>query len=67
MGRLRLSPRACCACCCCCAQSRLTEYLHKQYCSNRAYYAATTLGGMMHPDQRITEDVEKFAFAISDL
>jgi hypothetical protein len=27
-------------------QSRLTEYLHKQYCSNRAYYAASNLGGM---------------------
>jgi len=48
-------------------QSRLTEHLHKHYCSNRAYYAATTLGGMMNPDQRITEDVEKFCFAISDL
>ncbi|KAL6759951.1 ABC transporter transmembrane region 2-domain-containing protein [Haematococcus lacustris] len=48
-------------------QSRLTEFLHKQYCSNRAYYAAATLGGMMNPDQRITEDVEKFCFAISDL
>jgi hypothetical protein len=26
-------------------QSRLTEHLHQNYCSNRAYYAATTLGG----------------------
>lgn len=49
------------------SQSRLTEYLHRQYCSNRAYYAAATLGGMMNPDQRITEDVEKFCFAVSDL
>jgi len=48
-------------------QSRLTEHLHKQYCSNRAYYAAATLGGMVNPDQRITEDVEKFCFSVSDL
>lgn len=25
------------------------------------------LAGMMNPDQRITEDVEKFCFAVSDL
>mmetsp|Transcript_4383 Transcript_4383/g.11917 ORF Transcript_4383/g.11917 Transcript_4383/m.11917 type:complete len:794 (+) Transcript_4383:128-2509(+) len=48
-------------------QSRLTTHLHKMYCSNRAYYAASTLGGMMNPDQRITEDVEKFCFSVSDL
>jgi ABC-type uncharacterized transport system fused permease/ATPase subunit len=48
-------------------QSRLTLYLHKLYTSNRAYYAASTLGGLTHADQRITEDVEKFCFSISDL
>ena len=34
-------------------QSRLTEYLHKQYCSNRAYYAASNLGGeqLPHPGE----------------
>lgn len=37
------------------------------YTSNRAYYAASTLGGLTHADQRITEDVEKFCFSISDL
>jgi hypothetical protein len=46
---------------------RLTQYLHKLYTSNRAYYAASTLGGLTHADQRITEDVEKFCFSISDL
>ncbi|KAG2422832.1 hypothetical protein HXX76_011647 [Chlamydomonas incerta] len=48
-------------------QERLTSHLHAQYCSNRAYYAASTLGGLTHADQRITEDVEKFAASISEL
>lgn len=48
-------------------QQRLTLYLHRLYTSNRAYYAASTLGGLTHADQRITEDVEKFCFSISDL
>ena len=26
---------------------RLTHHLHRGYCSHRAYYAASTLGGMM--------------------
>lgn len=38
-------------------QSRLTEHLHSHYCRNRAYYAASNLGGMTSADQRITEDV----------
>ncbi|KAK9815509.1 hypothetical protein WJX72_004862 [[Myrmecia] bisecta] len=46
---------------------RLTHMLHEQYCNNRAYYAASTLGGLTNADQRITEDVEKFAFTISEL
>ena len=48
-------------------QRRLTHHLHQQYCSNRAYYAASTLGGLTNADQRITEDVEKFAYNISEL
>lgn len=48
-------------------QSRLTQFLHNEYCSNRSYYAASNLGGMTSADQRITEDLEKFCFAISDL
>ncbi|KAG2489276.1 hypothetical protein HYH03_012296 [Edaphochlamys debaryana] len=48
-------------------QQRLTTHLHALYCSNRAYYAASTLGGLTHADQRITEDVEKFAASISEL
>ncbi|GIL93564.1 hypothetical protein Vretimale_11706 [Volvox reticuliferus] len=48
-------------------QQRLTTFLHAQYCRNRAYYAASTLGGLTHADQRITEDVEKFAASISEL
>ena len=46
---------------------RLTHNLHSLYCSNRAYYAASVLGGLTNADQRITEDVEKFAFSISEL
>lgn len=57
------SAAAGCAVLCC----RLTQQLHKMYTSNRAYYAASTLGGLTHADQRITEDVEKFCFSISDL
>eukprot|EP00899_Mesostigma_viride_P011608 jgi/Mesvir1/20448/Mv12345-RA.1 len=48
-------------------RGKLTEYLHRQYLSNRAYYAASTLGGLSNADQRITEDVEKFASTISEL
>ncbi|CAD7698307.1 unnamed protein product [Ostreobium quekettii] len=48
-------------------QERVTKHLHLHYCSNRAYYAASTLGGLTLADQRITEDVEKFADAISEL
>ena len=46
---------------------RLSHHLHQRYCSNRAYYAASTLGGLTNADQRITEDVEKFAYNISEL
>ena len=48
-------------------QRRLSHHLHQHYCSNRAYYAASTLGGLTNADQRITEDVEKFAYNISEL
>jgi hypothetical protein len=50
-----------------CFQERLTTHLHEQYCSNRAYYAASILKGLTNADQRMTEDVEKFAFSISEL
>lgn len=46
---------------------RLTHHLHDLYCNNRAYYAASVLGGLTNADQRITEDVEKFAFSITEL
>jgi hypothetical protein len=46
---------------------RLTLHLHELYCSNRAYYAASWLGGLSAPDQRLTEDVDKFASAASEL
>ena len=48
-------------------QSKLSEHLHSRYCRNRAYYAASNLGGMTSADQRITEDVDKFCFSISEL
>ncbi|GAQ84085.1 ABC Acyl Transporter [Klebsormidium nitens] len=48
-------------------RKRITEHLHQRYLSNRTYYVASTLGGMSNADQRITEDVEKFAFNISEL
>ncbi|KAL4452337.1 hypothetical protein ABPG75_007999 [Micractinium tetrahymenae] len=48
-------------------QRRLTQSLHAQYCEHRAYYAASTLGGLTHADQRITEDVERFSHTISEL
>ena len=37
------------------------------YTSNRAYYAASVLGGLTHADQRITEDVDKFSSSVSEL
>ena len=48
-------------------QQKLTLHLHERYTRNRAYYAASTLGGLTHADQRITEDCEKFSYAISEL
>lgn len=46
---------------------RLTLHLHERYCSHRAYYAASWLGGLTSSDQRLTEDVEKFSHAVSEL
>ena len=37
------------------------------YCTNRAYYAASVLGGLQHADQRITEDVERFSSCLAEL
>ncbi|GBF95731.1 hypothetical protein Rsub_08713 [Raphidocelis subcapitata] len=48
-------------------QQRLGLTLHAAYTRNRAYYAASTLGGLTHADQRITEDVERFSAAVSEL
>ncbi|GBG59996.1 hypothetical protein CBR_g326 [Chara braunii] len=48
-------------------RQRLTEHLHQRYLANRVYYVASTLGGLSNADQRITEDVEKFSFAVSEL
>lgn len=48
-------------------RKRLTRYLHKGYLGNRAYYAASVFSGLSHPDQRITEDVEKFCETVADL
>lgn len=46
---------------------RLTLHLHEMYCSNRAYYAASWLGGLTNADQRLTDDVANFAGSISEL
>ena len=65
-----------CTCCCCCfrfgllarAPRSLTRSLAFELVgSNRAYYAASWLGGLTSADQRLTEDVEKFSHAISEL
>ena len=48
-------------------RKRLTRFLHKGYCGNRAYYAASVFSGLSHPDQRITEDVERFCETVADL
>ncbi|KAI8470101.1 MAG: ABC transporter transmembrane region 2-domain-containing protein [Monoraphidium minutum] len=48
-------------------QQRLGLTLHGAYTRNRAYYAASTLGGLTHADQRITEDVERFSSSLSEL
>jgi len=46
---------------------RLTLHLHSSYFSHRAYYAASWLGGLTSAESRLSSDVEKFAFAISEL
>jgi ABC-type uncharacterized transport system fused permease/ATPase subunit len=48
-------------------QQRIGLRLHELYTANRAYYAASTLGGLTHADQRITEDVDKFVRAAAEL
>lgn len=48
-------------------RSQLTRSLHKSYMGNRAYYSASVLGGLSHPDQRITDDVEKFCETVAEL
>eukprot|EP00201_Polytomella_parva_P010323 CAMPEP_0175055446 /NCGR_PEP_ID=MMETSP0052_2-20121109/10083_1 /TAXON_ID=51329 ORGANISM="Polytomella parva, Strain SAG 63-3" /NCGR_SAMPLE_ID=MMETSP0052_2 /ASSEMBLY_ACC=CAM_ASM_000194 /LENGTH=716 /DNA_ID=CAMNT_0016320289 /DNA_START=42 /DNA_END=2189 /DNA_ORIENTATION=- len=48
-------------------QQRITRHLHEMYCSNRSYYAASVLGGLAGADQRLTEDIEKFSAAFSEL
>jgi len=48
-------------------QQRLGLRLHALYTANRAYYAASTLGGLTGADQRITEDVDKFVRAAAEL
>jgi ABC-type uncharacterized transport system fused permease/ATPase subunit len=46
---------------------RLTHHLHHSYFSHRAYYAASWLGGLTSAESRLSADVEKFSFAISEL
>lgn len=46
---------------------RLTLHLHRAYLAHRAYYTASVLGGLEHADQRITDDVDKFCDAVSEL
>lgn len=46
---------------------RLTRFLHRLYMGNRAYYSASVLGGLSHPDQRISDDVDKFSESIAEL
>eukprot|EP00177_Eucheuma_denticulatum_P001688 GFKZ01003037.1.p1 GENE.GFKZ01003037.1~~GFKZ01003037.1.p1 ORF type:complete len:688 (+),score=101.92 GFKZ01003037.1:72-2135(+) len=48
-------------------RKRLTTFLHKLYLGNRAYYAASVFSGLSHPDQRITDDVEKFCDTMAEL
>lgn len=48
-------------------RKRLTHYLHLAYLGNRAYYAASVFSGLSHPDQRITDDVEKFCETVAEL
>lgn len=48
-------------------RKRLTRYLHLAYLGNRAYYAASVFSGLSHPDQRITDDVEKFCETVAEL
>lgn len=48
-------------------RNQLTRFLHTAYMGNRAYYAASVLSGLSHPDQRITEDVDKFCETVAEL
>lgn len=48
-------------------RTQLTRFLHKNYMGNRAFYAASALSGLSHPDQRITDDVDKFCETVAEL
>ena len=48
-------------------RERLGVYLHGKYLENRCYYQASTQVDLPNIDQRLTEDVENFAVAISEL
>lgn len=63
-GLPRLHPHVHLACC---SHMHTLCTLSPNPRPHRAYYAASTLGGLTHADQRITEDVEKFCYSISEL
>jgi ABC-type uncharacterized transport system fused permease/ATPase subunit len=48
-------------------RERLGVYLHNKYLDNKCYYQASTQVKLSNIDQRLTEDVENFAVAISEL
>ncbi|KAI0566968.1 ABC transporter [Gracilaria domingensis] len=48
-------------------RTALARHLHRLYLANRAYYSASVLSGLSHPDQRITEDVEKFSETFAEI
>merc|ERR1719375_484710 len=48
-------------------RERLGVFLHNKYLDNRCYYQASTQVKLSNIDQRLTEDVENFASAISEL
>ena len=48
-------------------RERLGAFLHGMYLENRCYYQAAQIVGVTNIDQRLTEDVDKFAAALSEL
>jgi ATP-binding cassette subfamily D (ALD) protein 3 len=49
-------------------RENLCDYFHKNYIKDKVFYQVSTIDGRIpNPDQRLTEDIDKWAHALSSL